>query len=168
MTQEQSYLSYVWCEKMKPLIRKFVRETVLYGYDKDDLMQECYLQLQKALERYDEDMGVPFESYYKISLYGWRSNESKKSLRRLAEEKGNIGDMIDDRISIEKDVEVKLLFERAIEKLEELNQLERYVLKSYYLENKKLTDIAAHLEMNYKTVEWRKGEALRKLRAHLG
>ena len=167
MTEEQRELSYVWWEKMTPLIRKFVRETVLYGFDKDDLKQECYMQLQKALERYDERFGVPFESFYKITLYGWRSNENRKSRRRLLEEKRLMGDTIDERISIEKEVENKLLWEIALGELEKLSEVEQYVIKAYYLEGKKLIDIAISLGVNYKTIESRKGVALRKLSKHL-
>ncbi len=167
MTEEQSRLSYVWWEKMNPLVRKFVRETVLYGFDEDDLKQECYMQLQKALERYDERLGVPFESYYKITLYGWRSNQNKKSKRRLLEGNEILLEAVDERVDVEKEVEKELLWEVALGELKKLSEVEQYIIKAYYLEGKKLIDIAKALGVNYKTIEFRKGAALKKLRERL-
>lgn len=167
MTKEQSRLSYEWWEKMTPLIRKFVRQTVLYGFDEDDLKQECYLQLQKALERYDEHLGIPFESYYKIMLYGWRSNEVKKHRFQPLKEKESLIESVDERIDIEKEVEQKLLLEKALDELEKLSEVEQYIIKEYYFEHRSLVDIGLSLGMKYKSVEFRKGVALKKLRQRI-
>ncbi len=151
---------------MRPLVKKFVRETVLSGLDKDDLEQECYLQLQSALEKFDEGLGVPFESYYKIRLYGWRSNQNKRKREVLFEgEEGFIA--IDERINVEKEVELKLLFERAVKQMEKLRQIERDIIIGFYLENRRLKEIASSLGLDYKTVEFKKGAALKKLKKYM-
>lgn len=51
MNKEQGVIAY-WWDKLYPLRCKFVRETILNGMDKDDLEQECYLQLLSALESF--------------------------------------------------------------------------------------------------------------------
>lgn len=150
-----------------PLIRKFVRETVLYGFDKDDLMQECYMQLQKALERYNEALGVPFESYYRVSLYGWRSNENKKSMRRLSKEQDPIMEIVDERMSVANEVEMKLLWEMAQGEIEMLSEVEQLILRQYYLEHMPLVEIAKRLGISYKTLESKKGAILKKLRKRM-
>lgn len=152
---------------MMPLIRKFVRETVLYGFDKDDLMQECYMQLQKALERYNEALGVPFESYYRVSLYGWRSNENKKSMRRLSKEQDPIMEIVDERMSVANEVEMKLLWEMAQGEIEMLSEVEQLILRQYYLEHMPLVEIAKSLGISYKTLESKKGAILKKLRKRM-
>ena len=152
---------------MTPLIRKFVRQTVLYGFDEDDLKQECYMQLQKALERYDERLGIPFESYYKIMLYGWRSNENKRRRMQLLGNDELLIESVDERTDIEREVEGKLLWEKALGELGKLSEAEQYIIRKYYLEGRSLIDIASGLGVKYKNVEFKKGVALKKLRQRL-
>lgn len=165
MNREQCILVADWWDKLYPLRRKFVRETHLDGLDKEDLEQECFLLLLKALERFRPEMGVPFQSYYKVVLNGWRANQNKvKARMELAFGADEMFFLTDDRINVEKDTETKLLLEEVIRKIEELDEKEKEIIKAYYLQNKKLAQIASMLQMPLKTIEYRKKKALGKLK----
>ena len=163
--EEQSTLVAYWWDKLQLLRRKFVRETHLGGLDQDDLEQECFIQLQKALERYRPEMGVPFECYYKVVLRGWRANQNRVRARmELALGEDDLFLIEDERVHIEQDVELKMLLEEVESKINELEEEERKIIVAYYLEDRKLADIASMLGRTYKSVEHRKNIALKKLR----
>ena len=166
MKEEQCILLTNWWNKLYPLRRKFVSETLLNGFEKEDIEQECFLQLHKALERYDPHLGVPFESYYKVVLYGWRANQNRSKINReIACEEEAFFFVKDERTDIERDVERKVLGEEAISLIEQLEETERGIIKAYYLQNKKMKEIAKSYGIAYKTVEAKKKKALGKLRA---
>lgn len=165
MNKEQLELANDWWIKLRPLVRKFARETFLDGLDKDDIVQECYIQLVTAIEKYDEQMGVPFESFFKIQLYGWRSNQNKKKKISYIGEYESEGILIvDERINVEEEVINKAVLKRAAEAVNKLSQSERELIEAYYMQNKSMIDIAKEKELNYRTAISRKGEAIRKIR----
>ncbi len=159
--------SYEWWIKLTPLWKKFVRETYLCGYEKEDLEQECYLQLVKCLEKFDEEMGVPFESYYKIQLYGWRANQNRKKreLLSLSEEAyQQIAEKPDEQIDIEKQIENKLLFEKIVSTLACMKDMDRVIVTEYYIKDRPLKEIAEKMDIKYKAAEFRKGKVLKELK----
>lgn len=166
MKEEQGILLAYWWDKLYPLRRKFVGETLLKGFEKEDIEQECFLQLHKAIERYNPHMGVPFESYYKVILHGWRANQNRSKINReIAFEEEEFFFMKDERTDIERDVEKKLLVEEVMHLIEQLEEKERGIIKAYYLQHKKIKEIATQYGIAYKTVEAKKKKALSRLRA---
>lgn len=164
MKEEQCILLAYWWDKLYPLRRKFVSETLLNGFEKDDIEQECFLQLHKAMERYDPHLGVPFESYYKVVLHGWRANQNRNKVNReIAFEEEAFFFVKDERTDIERDVERKLLVEEVMDLIEQLEEKEQGIIKAYYLQNKKIKEIAEAYGIAYKTVEAKKKRALNRL-----
>ncbi len=167
MTVEQRELTCMWWNKMRPLINKFVRETILSGFDKDDLRQECYMLINKAVVSYDRECNVPFESYYKIMLYGWRSNQNKKYKLVFLGEESVLREEKDTSIDIEKDVERRVLWEEVIARINKLDDIEKEIILGYYLENKSIKEIASKLGATYKNIEYKKGVILKKLKQYM-
>lgn len=165
---EQSHLITYWWDRLYPLRRKFVRETILDGLDQDDLEQECFIQLLKALEKYRPEMEVPFECYYKVVLRGWRANQNRARARmELAFEEDEMFLVKDERVNIEQDVERSMIVEEVCKSIGELEEEERRIIEAYYLQNRKIADIAIMLNKSYKTIEYKKHNALNKLRSIL-
>lgn len=165
MNKEQELITY-WWEKLYPLRRKFVRETIINGMEKEDLEQECYIQLERALQRYNPELGVPFESYFKVRLYGWRANQNRvKARTELAFGEESLFFLIDERVQIEEETVMKDLIQEVYRNLEALDEKDQFIIKAYYLQYKKLADIAGVLGMSLKGVEGRKKKALNKIRA---
>ncbi|MBE6023245.1 MAG: sigma-70 family RNA polymerase sigma factor [Cellulosilyticum sp.] len=168
MKEEQWILVTSWWNKLSPFWRKFVRETHLEGMEKEDIEQECFLQLLRALEKFKPEMGVPFWSYYKIMMYGWRANQNRvKARMELAFGEDEMFFLADDRVNIEKDAERKWLIEEVLRKIDTLDELEKEIISAYYFQNKKLTQIASHLHMPLKNIEYRKRKALHMLKEQL-
>ena len=165
MNEERKSLIAYWWDKLYPLRRKFVRQTHLDGLDKGDLEQECFMLLIKAVERYNPEMGVPFESYYKVILYGWRANQNRVRARtKLAFGEDEFASLQDERIDIEKDVERKMLYEEVCQKLYELDEGERRLIEAFYFKGKRMSEIAKALAVTERTAFNRKDRALNKLK----
>lgn len=170
MNKEMQDLSYEWWVKLTPLWKKFARETHLCGYDNEDLVQECYLQLVNCLEKFNEHLGVPFESYYKIQLYGWRANQNRKKREVLSlneEDYQQLLEKPDSEMSVEKQVENQLLFQIVIRELSAMQPMDQAIIMAYYVQNKPLKAIAKRLDIKYKAAEFRKGKMIKILRERL-
>lgn len=165
MNKEQGLMAY-WWEKLYPLSRKFVRETIISGMEKEDLEQECYIQLESALRRYNPELGVPFESYFKVRLYGWRANQNRvKARTELAFGEESLFFLIDERVQIEEETIVKDLMQEVYKILKQLDEKDQFIITAYYFQYKRIGDIAERLGMTVKGVESRKKKALGKIRA---
>lgn len=170
MDKELIDLSYEWWIRLTPLCKKFARDTYLLGYSQEDLMQECYLQLVKCLEKFDSSLGVPFESYYKIQLYGWRSNQNRKKREFLSMEDDLGGQMTqqpDEKVDIERRIQNKLFYEHIVKELGKMKSMERALVVGYYLEDKSLKELAKVLNIKYKTAEFQKSKGIKRLKALL-
>lgn len=168
MGEEQRLLITDWWERLQPLVRKFTRQTHLAGLDQDDIRQECFLLLEKALGSYREETGISFAYYYKVILRGWRANQNRKTQgREISWDEERVGCIEDERVDVAYEVERKMLIEKIEEILGGLADEEKQIIVAYYFEGKKLSDIAAQLGYSYKAVEYRKKRMMIKLRQRL-
>ncbi len=135
--------------------------------------------MQKALEKYDGTTGVPFESYYKIMLYGWRSNENKKRKVLFVEDDTVFNDnsMFGENVgsagvaqgegSVESQIERKIILEKLFREIDKLDYMEKEIVIGYYLRNQSIKVIAEKLGFTYKKVEYKKAVILKKLYSFL-
>lgn len=162
MTKEDSYK--VWYQ-FAPLWKSWARKLSYLEVEREDLYQESYCLLVKALKHYDQDKGVPFEAYYKMVLYRWGKKYRQKKRDYLLEDEVLQGYRED--IDYSEDVMQKVLHQETCQRLEEglkrLKPSEYFVIKKFYLEEKLLADIASELGITVKAVSGRKERALKKL-----
>lgn len=154
----------IWWEKLRNLRNKFCRETYLIGYEKEDLEQECYFLFREAWEQFDEDKGISFAGYYKVKLYGWRANMTRKIKRHdtiLIEDEVEFKD---ESIDVENDMIRKVLCEKG---LSQLSEMEYEIIEAFYFKQESLKEIAERLQLTYKSVEARKRKIIEKLRVSL-
>lgn len=163
MEESLQVLSYEWWLKLAPLRNKFCRESKIRGYEKDDFAQESYFILVDCLRKFDPNFGVPFESYYKIQLYGWRSNENRKQRDALLTTNGTEVEQEDEFFDLEGQSITAMLVEEVMEIIGGLTEEEQKLVVGYYLEDKQLKEIAEGLNLRYKTAEAKKRKALHKL-----
>lgn len=76
-------------------------------------------------------------------------------------------EIVDERMSVANEVEMKLLWEMAQGEIEMLSEVEQLILRQYYLEHMPLVEIAKSLGISYKTLESKKGAILKKLRKRM-
>lgn len=158
-----------WWEKLKPLRMSFCRETYLSGYDDDDLEQECYLILVKALIQYDVSQGVPFAYYYKLQLKGWRSNMNRKTNSKFYAHVGNgeVQEEEDEKTHIEEGVITGMMAQNVLIALQNLSILDQQIIVDYYIADKDIKAIAKKQGLTYKQIEYRKQKSIKQLRKWL-
>ena len=57
---------------------KLQQERLAMNKEIMDLSYEWWTKLTPLWKKFSKALGVPFESYYKIQLYGWRANQNRK------------------------------------------------------------------------------------------
>ena len=141
-----------------------------YGLDpsyREDLMQECALELCRCVRDYNPDRGVAFPAYVsralKYGIFGaqrkWRKGEADSL--DIGEDFKN--DLEDD-VNIEEEFCKKEDQARVREALKGLSPRQGEVLTLYYDQGLSLSEIAGFLGLAYKTVENTKAAGLKKLR----
>ena len=83
------------------------------------------------------------------------------------EECADTGDIADESIDIEKNVEMKMRIEDLYKALDRLNDKEKEVIYSIYFEEKTLTDIAKEQDTNLMKISRIRDRILKKLREML-
>ncbi|MDL2232251.1 sigma-70 family RNA polymerase sigma factor [Ruminococcaceae bacterium OttesenSCG-928-L11] len=154
-----------------------------YGLEVQDLKQEEYLAMMKAVEAFDPDRGLKFNSYLHFSVqaavhgaFGHRSGKASTvrlvSINELVagSDDFTIGDTLEDETA---SAEMENVVEGAYHKqfvscLEECmkGMLPRYadVIRARYLEGKTIKQLADEMGVTAERVRQIEGKALRKLR----
>ncbi|QIB27526.1 RNA polymerase sigma factor [Caloranaerobacter azorensis] len=159
--------------KLKPVvlssIRRYFNRRDLY----EDLIQEGYEIILRALRYYDEDKGVHFLGYVKMMLKFHYLNNSRKnreyiSLNQTINSKDDSLELIDciadenllqDEIVIKNEEVLDLM-----NALDELTERQREIVFMYYIQNISLKEISKRLDISYRTAVNIKTSAIKKLR----
>lgn len=157
-------------EKFQPLWTKWAYKLRGVDYDEEDLYQESYLLLLKALEHYDVGKGVPFEAYYKIILYRWGKDYRNKTRGQMIGDEA-LQDYL-DKDREEADFLKGLLYEQQLKELAKvlayLKPVERSIIIKFYYEEKSLKTIAREMNLTMRAVVGRKVRAIEKLTQFFG
>ncbi|WMJ81477.1 sigma-70 family RNA polymerase sigma factor [Clostridium sp. MB40-C1] len=154
--------------KYKNLILKRASYYKVPGYDFEDLVQHGYLSVIKAVRMYKlgsnsyngyiiNAINLNFAALLKGTIKHYREVPDENILNKVKEYEFTIEDEV-----IAYD-EVKRIY-KAIDKLE---PLEREILEGYYLNDKRIKDIAEDKEIKYQKGIKIKRQALKKLRKML-
>ena len=79
--EDQSYTLYLW-EKMKPLCLKWAHKLGHIEGDREDLYQESYILLIRALRCYEVCQNMSFEAYFKM-VYIARTIFTVSAIKKL-------------------------------------------------------------------------------------
>ncbi|HHV38341.1 MAG TPA: sigma-70 family RNA polymerase sigma factor [Tepidimicrobium sp.] len=155
--------------KLKPLvlssIRRYYNRKELY----DDLIQEGYEVILKAMEDYDPDRGVYFLGYVKAMLkYRYIGKHRERQLYSLNLEVDDSGRELVDLIQGKEDPTSDVLDKEVREKLfcalGHLAPRQREVIIYFYIHDLSMREIAKRLGIAYRTVVNTKARAIEKLR----
>ena len=159
-------------ERLKPLIIYSIRRYYNRRDQYEDLIQEGYEVVLKAIGDFDEVKGVKFLGYLKSLLkYHYlekhRIKEIRVSLNSYMNKDGDGGELIDfiadDEILLEDIVVKKEVVKKLFEGIEELSDSQRDIVILYYFRGLSMKDISKSLKLPYRTVVSRKDRALSKL-----
>lgn len=136
------------------------------SYEFEDLVQHCYLSIIKAIKLYEKGT-TPFGAYVSMAV----RNNLKDLLRNKIKHNREVPDSenldmnskeylftIEDEIIAYEQIEY---MGKALKKLE---FQDRKILIDYYINNKKLKDIAQEIEIPIKEVYYMKKKALKNLK----
>ncbi len=146
--------------KYTPLIHKCKSNRFAKGYSDDDFVQEGYIGLMSAINKYDEDAKASFFTYAKICIDNSMNNLIKKSLDNKNHILNNSASL-DDEIELPQDIKTdpaRIVLSKLIneDKLEEVGKtLSKGESEVYNLLRKGYTtpEIADILEKDYKAVD---------------
>ncbi len=167
--EDQSYTLYLW-EKMKPLCLKWAHKLGHIEGDREDLYQESYILLIRALRCYEVCQNMSFEAYFKMVLYRWGRDYKCRKRPELMKESSEAyfwESQVDEGQQVEESIIGKERATYLIKGLESLSEFEYNLLVDFYIRELKIGDIASSHHMNYKALESRKRRILKKLRERM-
>lgn len=156
--------------KLKPLIISSIKKYYNKREEYDDLIQDGYEVILKALEEYDPLKGAKFLGYVKMQLkYKYLDKYKEKDYLSLNEPIGEGSEEIIDLLRAdEKEAIDKIIVteERKIilNGLNKLTKRQREVVFYYYIERKSMKEISEILNISYRTVVNTKTNSLKKLK----
>ena len=149
----------------KGIILKLCNRYKSKRFSFDDLYQESYFALLKAIHGYQSESGYKFSTYFEVCVKRhffrlYQQDKNREDLFTLDspigdESDGTLLDLIsDDTVTVEEDSLSHIMAEETVEaikkKLLERNPTMWDIIRSYYLENQTLSEIADRLgELNY-------------------
>ena len=163
--EDKKYTSDLWL-KLEPLCLSWASKLKNIDYDLEDLYQESYMILLKALETYEGGSNVYFEAYFKFLLYRWGRNYRRKKHTLMMYEKDK-EDFWENLIDGEKGIEEQVIDKQQIEQirrgLQTLSKEDYNLLIDYYIKGLKIKEMSSLYGMGYKALESKKRRALKKL-----
>ncbi len=151
--EEKIFYSFI------PYINLLVSKFDIAGYDRDDLVQECYITLHKAITKYTGHR--TFATYVTKSL----KNNMVYLLRKSTKIQYSIIDnLLEDPKDLELDILGQLDIEHLSESLKHLSPKELKIIKDYYFNDITLLSISKTLDEKYITTAKTKDRAISKLK----
>ena len=164
--EDKKYTSDLWL-KLEPLCLSWASKLKNIDYDQEDLYQESYMILLKALETYERGSNIYFEAYFKFLLYRWGRNYRRKrhTLMMYEKDKENFWEnLIDEEKGIDEQLIDKQQIELIRSGLETLSREEYNLLMDYYVKGLKIKEISSVYGIGYKALESKKRRALKKIK----
>lgn len=155
--------------KLKPLILASIRRYYNRPNEYDDLIQEGYEVILKAIEEYKPNKGAHFLGYAKLQLkYHYLNKHREKEYYSLNEPLGDgeieLIDLIEDDTNILEDYIKKEEAEKLIRKLDTLSKRQKQILIEFYINENSMDEIAQKLNITYRTVANTKSSGINNLR----
>jgi len=154
-------------EKFKYFVYKQAGKYIIPSYDYEDLVQHGYLSIIKAVHQYNLDKRS-FTTYCTNAVINNYNALLKRKIKHFREiQDQNILDMQVYDFTLEDEVIAYEQTKKLQVALDNLQELERRIIYSVYMEGMNLKEAAADSDVNYrKAIEIRK-KSLIKLRDHL-
>lgn len=151
--EEKIFFSFI------PYINLLISKFNINGYDRDDLVQECYIVLNKAILKYKGHR--TFAVYVTKAL----KNNMLYLLRKSTKlEYSIIDNLIEDPSDLELDILSQLDIKHLSHSLKNLSPKELQIIKDYYFNDISLVCISEKLDEKYITTVKIKDRALSKLK----
>ncbi|RXM56728.1 sigma-70 family RNA polymerase sigma factor [Clostridium tetani] len=152
-------------ENFIPLIFKEASKYKIKCYDYEDLVQHGYLSVIKACNKYkgNGDNFIPYcinaiKNNYKALLKG-----EIKHHREIPDEYIDNKDDRDYLFTLEDEIIAYEKTKELYKALDKLSSNERYIIGSFYMEDKAMGEIASTMDKNYNEIRYAKDKAIKNL-----
>ncbi len=151
-------------QRFRPLIISWLKQTKeLYQQNREDYESMAKIILLECIKKYDTQKGVPFESFYKITLYHWYANHKRKKTFETVKLTEDIATYEDIHIIQQIEYEEK---KQCIQNgIAILTEQERFIILRV-LENFTPEQIAQEMNLSKKTILNKKYQAIAKLKSY--
>jgi|LSQX01.3.fsa_nt_gb RNA polymerase sporulation-specific sigma factor len=160
--------------KLKPLIISCANKYGNKSIDKEELIQEGYLETLTRIHDYDDSRGIPFLGYLKVRLRYFFMNyfRGEKIVafsidKKIRTEEGNISivNIIPDKEADVFEEYIRNETSREIyNAIDKLSSKQRKVIILYYYKGWKIGEIAKEMKTHYMSVVRLKQRAIKKMR----
>lgn len=158
---------YELWQMIAPVSNHWISHIYLEHWSREDLLQETYIILIEALQKYDKEQGMTFWGYYKMSLKVWKSKKSKRktcessnveSIERAMQchSEGSQDGLIE--------VENQMLLAQIIEVMNELEEGEREFLIDSVIKGKEAPFLSQKYGGKPSTIRSKKKRMIDKLK----
>ncbi|MBU3207613.1 sigma-70 family RNA polymerase sigma factor [Clostridium algidicarnis] len=163
-------------EKYTPLVYSLSRNIYIKGYDAEDLVQEGFNSILKAITKYDPEKGVEFGYYLKQSIkfnYYYIIRQKSRanfetSLNKKSKEGVEYINTIEDEFNLEDNIIGKEEMVNLFQALEILKKEERELIDMVFSKGYGGIKSYAKLKgLNYSLVSKRKDRIIEKLRQEM-
>ena len=161
-------------ESFKMFIIKQCNKIYIEGYDKEDLIQEGYISLIKAIEKYDDSKGT-FVAYstrtivnnYYMMIRNRAKYNGTTSLNRSNDENIELIDIIEGNENIEEKMILREDIKEVMEAIDDMNDSDKKLIIDLQVNKISGKQLAKELGISYVALCKRKERALKKLKLKL-
>ena len=161
-------------ESFKMFIIKQCNKIYIEGYDKEDLIQEGYISLMKAMEKYDESKGA-FVAYgtraivnnYYMMIRNRAKYNGTASLNRSNDENIELIDIIEGNENIEEKMILREDIKEVMEAIDDMNDSDKKLIIDLQVNKISGKQLAKELGISYVALCKRKERALKKVKLKL-
>lgn len=162
-------------ERFKPLLIKNIIKFFGSTQEFEDWLQEGQIVILQSIKNYNWDLGVPFAAFVQKQVFYFYINERKKVKEEVILDQpigeGNIRkiDLISDETACIEDIFIKTENNKdLIYTINTLSKKQREVVIAYYIENKKLKNLAKEKGVCYQSLIKLKARALENIKSTMG
>lgn len=155
-------------EKFRPFIINLCKKSFIDGYTFEDIYQECYLALSKAVKYYNVDK----HRFFGYALTAIKNQVNYKIRRSVPEKESNC--YVDNFEFVEQtthdlveDIILKADYDVLLKSLKNLDEKEQHLIRQCFFKNKSYRQYANEVHLTYSQVMFIKRKALTKLQKQL-
>ena len=153
-------------QAFRPLIFSWLKKThQLYTSEKEDLYSQALLILWECIIAFDVKKGVPFASYYKLSLYHWYGSYMQKKKPLPSCQTDYMSEQVEDDRVIETLIEKEQMAE-VVRFVQTLSQDEQKLFHAL-LQEQPTKKIAEQMHLTKKTIQNKKYALVKKIRLQM-
>ncbi|WP_195265451.1 sigma-70 family RNA polymerase sigma factor [Clostridium sp. 1001275B_160808_H3] len=159
-------------KNFEPLVYKTSISYYIYGYSQEDIKQIARLTIIESLEKFNTDLSDSFPAYVQKCIKNKMYKEIEKATNKYYENKLNkeiassinVEEIIDQNTDVSEECIKKELSSILFKSIEMLNEDEKALLNSIYVQGITLKEYSKRTNIEYHKLRYMKDKIMEKLR----